>query len=136
MLSDTYVDDVISGADNLEDALKIQQQLCSLLKSGGFHLRKWNSNSKQLLNRIPEEDRDKINYFNLNQETMAKALGLFWDINTDNFCFKINFIFSETVTKRSLLSDLAKLFDSLGWLAPTTIKAKIIFQRLWKLHLD
>ena len=67
---------------------------------------------------------------------MAKALGLYWNNNTDSFCFKINFIFSETVTKRSLLSDLAKLFDSLGWLAPTTIKAKIIFQRLWKLHLD
>ena len=57
--SDTYVDDVISGADSFEDALKLQTDLCSLLKSGGFWLRKWKSNSKQLLQNIPEENREK-----------------------------------------------------------------------------
>ncbi|XP_059223359.1 uncharacterized protein LOC131997084 [Stomoxys calcitrans] len=37
---------------------------------------------------------------------------------------------------RSLLKDSARLFDPLGWLAPTTIMAKIMFQTLWREGLD
>jgi hypothetical protein len=39
------------------------------------------------------------------------------------------------MTKRVLLSELSKVFDPLGWLSPTTIKAKILCQELWKLKL-
>lgn len=42
----------------------------------------------------------------------------------------------KSPTKRSLLSDVAKLFDPLGWLAPVIIKAKIMFQALWLLKLE
>ena len=126
--SDTYVDDVISGADDFDTVLKLQQQLCSLLQSGGFRLRKWNSNSTNLLQHIPEEDREKKELFSIHQPNMAKALGIYWDTTNDYFCFSINFTFSSIITKSSLLSDAAKLFDPLGWLSPTTIVAKIIFQ--------
>lgn len=34
------------------------------------------------------------------------------------------------------MSDAAKLYDPLGWLAPTTILAKIEFQNLWLLGID
>lgn len=40
------------------------------------------------------------------------------------------------VTKRFLISDVAKTFDVLGWFAPCTIKMKILFQQLWELKLD
>ncbi len=42
--------------------------------------------------------------------------------------------------KQILTSDIAKIFDVLGWIhiAPITIKAKILLQRLWEegLHWD
>ena len=110
--------------------------MCSLLKSGGFWLRKWNSNSKQLLQNIPEEDRETKDLFSIQERNSAKALGLYWDTINDFFFFKINIEFSEIITKRRLLSEAAKLFDPLGWLAPTTIVAKIIFQELWKIKID
>ncbi len=42
----------------------------------------------------------------------------------------------ETLTKRGLVSDVAKTtktFDALGWFSPSTIKAKILMQQLWEL---
>lgn len=38
-------------------------------------------------------------------------------------------------TKRYLLSEISKLFDPLGWLAPLSTKLKLLFQILWKLNL-
>lgn len=35
------------------------------------------------------------------------------------------------VTKRTVLSQTARLFDPLGWLAPVTIAAKIMVQTAW-----
>ena len=36
------------------------------------------------------------------------------------------------VTKRALASDIAKVFDVLGWFSPATITMKILLQRLWE----
>lgn len=44
-----YVDDFIWSVDTVEQALDIQQQLVQLLSRGGFELRKWSSNSSQVL---------------------------------------------------------------------------------------
>ena len=38
---------------------------------------------------------------------------------------------TECMTKRSLVSDVAKTFDALGWYSPTIVKAKILLQALW-----
>ena len=35
------------------------------------------------------------------------------------------------MTKRALISDIAKIFDVLGWYSPTTVKANILLQLLW-----
>jgi len=40
------------------------------------------------------------------------------------------------VTKRTVLSLTAKLFDPLGWLSPTTVLAKIFIQSTWLLGVD
>lgn len=35
------------------------------------------------------------------------------------------------ITKRSILSDVARLFDPFGWLSPVVITAKVLIQKLW-----
>ena len=44
----------------------------------------------------------------------------------------------ETLTKRVLTSDIAEIFDVLGWIAPVTVKAEIVLQCLWEksVHWD
>ncbi|XP_017476923.1 PREDICTED: uncharacterized protein LOC108366940 [Rhagoletis zephyria] len=126
-LNDSYVDDITSGTDSITDTIELHQQLSNLSKRGGFNLRKWNSNSNELMNVIPPENRDNADAYKLKDENFVKALGLYWEISEDHLCFKLNFSFASTVTKGSMLSDAAKLFDPLGWLAPVTIVAKLCF---------
>lgn len=41
---DMYVDDFMSGAKNIDEAKKLKDQVCEILKSAGFNLRKWTTN--------------------------------------------------------------------------------------------
>ena len=47
-----------------------------------------------------------------------------------------NYPSSKNVTKRKLVSDVAKVFDVLGWFAPATVRMKILLQRLWEQNID
>ncbi|XP_075167525.1 uncharacterized protein LOC142239617 [Haematobia irritans] len=136
LMSDTYVDDIISGADSESEAKYIQGQLVSLLAAGGFNLRKWISNSRELMAHIPEDFRERTDTLDLNEANVVKALGLAWNTEQDSFSFHVNFESQCEVTKCSLLSDASKLYDPLGWLAPVTINAKIAFQKLWLEGID
>ena len=60
-----------------------------------------------------------------------------WNASTDTFKFNAPIdVVSSTLTKRQVLSQIAKLFDLAGWLAPVTIKAKILMQKIWKHKLS
>jgi hypothetical protein len=39
-------------------------------------------------------------------------------------------------SKQNILSNIVRIFDILGWIAPVVIHAKILIQRLWVLGLD
>lgn len=134
---DFYVDDVLSGCDSIEDALEAQSQLRSLMSSGGFNLRKWTANCEELLNHLPSEDLDCQVPLNINIDQHIKTLGIQWNPATDCFQFKIMLSnLAPTVTKRQFLSEAAKLYDPLGWLAPCVIIVKVMFQELWKTKLE
>lgn len=49
MLTDFYVDDLLSGTYDLPEAIDLQRQLRELSNSGGFNLRKWASNNDAIL---------------------------------------------------------------------------------------
>ncbi|KAL7299352.1 hypothetical protein TKK_0007924 [Trichogramma kaykai] len=52
-----YVDDFLSGADDLNTARARRDQFIHLLRAGGFVLKKWVANDPTLLDEIPPEDR-------------------------------------------------------------------------------
>ena len=47
-----YVDDCLTGADNIESAITLQRQLQDLFTCGGFLLRKWNSSEPSVEDAI------------------------------------------------------------------------------------
>nr|CAI5854727.1 unnamed protein product [Callosobruchus analis] len=49
-----FVDDIVSGANDISEALKLQSELISLLKCGGFELKKWMSNVPDLLQSVSQ----------------------------------------------------------------------------------
>ena len=81
---------------------------------------------------LPENLRENSNQDKLFDESyQIKALGVKWRPNTDQFCFQVTLEPITTFTKRSLLSDISKLFDPLGWLAPVIIIYKVLMQETW-----
>lgn len=127
-----YVDDFIYGADTIEKALQIQKETKRILETAGFNLRKWSANDQRLLDGIPLEDRETKSLLSFGDiEQSVKTLGIHWSPLDDNFHFQINVNNLTEYTKRTMLSNIAKIFDPLGWLSPCTIIAKLMIQKLW-----
>lgn len=131
-----YVDDVFGGADTIERAQDIVSQLRLLCTAGGFKLQKWTSNNSAVLKFIPEEEQICSKSIPIEDNLIVHALGLCWQPASDLFQFTLNVPSTEVITKRRILSTIAKLFDPLGLLSPITITAKILIQELWTLKLD
>ncbi|XP_055912786.1 uncharacterized protein LOC129946567 [Eupeodes corollae] len=134
---DFYVDDVMSGGNTMAECRKAQEQLNEMLSGAGFHLRKWAANNKKLLQHIPLELQNQQKIDVMKEETI-KTLGIHWNPLNDTFQFKVSLDTSvdTMLTKRKTLSEIAKLFDPLGWLAPVTVSAKILMQRIWKSEIN
>lgn len=135
ILEDFYVDDILSGAYDVSEALTLQSELRDLSSSAGLHLRKWASNHDALLQSIPPDDREIKTSLLIEFDDTIKSLGIHWDPCTDDFTFQSSLDSSTTSnTKRTILSEISKLFDPLGWLCPIIIQAKILMQQMWILN--
>lgn len=51
--TDVYMDDIVTRCSSINVAISLQVELQTLLKEGGFELRKWSSNNSTVLNLIP-----------------------------------------------------------------------------------
>ncbi|XP_032687426.1 uncharacterized protein LOC116851764 [Odontomachus brunneus] len=131
-----YVDDFIFSADDKVLARQTREQVVSLLKKGGFVLRKWASNLPELLDEIDATDHGRAQNRDLREDESLKILGLTWRPDRDIFQFTVKIAGSPGNTKRKILSDIAKFFDPLGWATPVIIHAKILMQRLWIAQCD
>ncbi|XP_076295805.1 uncharacterized protein LOC143216540 [Lasioglossum baleicum] len=130
---DLYVDDLLTGTDSIEDAKTLQRQIITLLKRGGLNIRQWASNEPELLSGLNEElIHPKI----LGDSTTMKTLGVSWDARRDTIRYSVQQTVTKEVTKRSVLSTIARIYDPLGLLGPITIVAKIFMQRLWALKIN
>ena len=67
-----------------------------------------------------------------NDENVISALGLIWDLSSDPSSLKVSPVGSDkSITKCSIVSSVAKLFEPLGRVSPVVINAKILIQVLW-----
>ena len=129
-----YVDDCLTGADSIDEAIGLHHQLLNLLAKGGFLLHKWSSSDPAVLRHISPELWDPQSTHHIpNPDGYTKTLGIEWNANLDHFRLTVASLQdTNNVTKRALISNIAKTFDALGWFSPTIIKAKILLQRLWE----
>ena len=154
--SSLYVDDLIAGADDVQDAFRFYIDSKSLMSAAGMNLRKWNSNSVELLNliggdnvqsletktddiQVSEEDESYAKATtgyspNVKDGNFVKLLGVLWNSSQDYLTFNLNELIeyakSLNASKRSILKLTAKIFDPLGFLSPFVIQMKILFQDL------
>ncbi|XP_011862847.1 PREDICTED: uncharacterized protein LOC105559283, partial [Vollenhovia emeryi] len=132
---DCYVDDIVTGAHSLHDAIALQTELRELCTAGGFPLRKWAASHSEILRGVPPNHRLQTPPHSWNNQGHA-TLGLRWHPKNDQFSFVIRPLTEVALTKRRVLAETARLFDPLGWLAPVIIRAKILIQSAWLQRID
>lgn len=130
---DFYVDDVLTGFPDKEVAKIRCIELANILASGGFHLRKWRSNTPEILKNLKSSAyADQSEELEFGDGDVTKTLGLVWFSTVDKLSFKINVGTNGEITKRSMLSCISRLFDPLSLVSPCVILAKVMLQRLWQ----
>ncbi|XP_066585627.1 uncharacterized protein [Prorops nasuta] len=130
----SYIDDIFLGEDNESEVQAQRDELIGLLATAGMELGKWSSNRSSLLQGLCNEEAIELP---TTSGEIVGALGLKWDTKTDTFRFRPSLPpISHIVTKRTVLSDTARLFDPLGFIAPILVRAKILLQDLWINQLD
>ncbi|XP_014356362.2 uncharacterized protein LOC106709163 [Papilio machaon] len=130
--NDLYMDDLMTGCETESEAIIIFEELSNLMKLGGFQFQKWSSNSNTLLELIGQDGMTDNQSIPIKLDETLKILGMTWNRCEDRFEYVVKLPpLSTPVTKRKVLSDIAMLFDPLGWVAPTIITAKAFIQKLW-----
>ncbi|XP_050540356.1 uncharacterized protein LOC126904996 [Daktulosphaira vitifoliae] len=135
--TDFYVDDYLGGANTIEEAITLRDQIIKITDSAGFTLRKWISNEPSLLSTIKNISNDPHYVMNIDGSAI-KTLGLLWSPWDDYYQYKYNDIESskQSSSKRTILSTIATIFDPLGLIGPVVVSAKKIMQQLWQLKTD
>ncbi|MCP3664654.1 MAG: hypothetical protein GY696_19550, partial [Gammaproteobacteria bacterium] len=122
-----YVDNAMMGVNTIEEANEMYQESKKLFASVKFNLREYNSNNQEFLKMIPEEDRAK-------DEQPTKLLGLVWNTLSDEIQvggpYQIGM--KGPVTKRTVLQQVASIFDPMGFVTPVTLPGKLMIQSLWQ----
>lgn len=112
-----YIDDALCGAHTIEEGRLLCKELVKLLQSGGFDAHKWCTNEPAIIEEIPK------NFWGTNfdveysaDKAVVKTLGVVWNVPQDRFSFRILPPVEpyQPVTRKRVLSEIAKFFDPLG----------------------
>ncbi len=145
-----YVDDLVSGGKATEEVKELYEKAKTRMATGGFKLRKWLTNDAVLRKHINENESASVtekvtrldDFQTYVQASLGipldnscdKVLGLIWDCEDDLIKFDllklVESLKRKNLTKRNLLSTLAKMFDPLGLVSCVIVIMKILFQQL------
>ena len=160
VVSSIYVDDFASSFQTEKEAFEMYQKLKKHFLSGGFNFRKFATNKAELLDNIEKEERtyksnqdvseneNVLSFENAKQVTThvirdnknLKVLGIPWDKDKDKFL--INFAsfnegaVKEKITKRVVISTIARFYDPLALLVPIIVPLKQLFQQICKIKIS
>ena len=72
----------------------------------------------------------------MTESETLKVLGMKWDFKSDMFFINDPSFQSNCVTKRSILSAIARIFDPCGFLSPVSIIGRILVQEAWEANMS
>ena len=134
-----YVDDLISGGTTVENTQRLKKSCVAIFGEAKFDLHKRHSNNPALeVETKPLEAETKpleaIETSYAKEQLGVKPgetslLGVPWDKKKDTI--KVNFPDSlKEITRRSVLGNIAKIYDPLGIVSPTTLQGKFIYREI------
>ena len=130
ILENLYVDNVTMGSESVNEAYQIFVESTNIFRKASMNLREWVSNSQEFLDCLPDD-----------QKVMGCVIGLFgmlWNRIEDYIQIAdVNIPSSNvTITKREVLSFVAKIYDPLGLITPVSFHGRVFLQSLWKHKLS
>ena len=131
---DFYVDDGLKSVPSATEASALIKSTKSLLAKGGFNLHKFISNSKEVIEAIPKEQRASgIKELDLSRDILPieRALGVQWCVQSDALQFRV-VLKDKPLTRRGILASISSIYDPLGLAAPFLLQGKQILQDLYK----
>ncbi|XP_062551469.1 uncharacterized protein LOC134216626 [Armigeres subalbatus] len=134
-----YVDDMLVSVNSEAEALQLAKDVLFIHQQGGFKMRSWISNSSTVMQALNGSDSSDRN-LDLNKEAVVeKVLGMWWNIESDQFQFKLSKRRHEDLlsgvkipTKREILSMLMSIYDPLGLIANFLMPLKLLLQEVWR----
>ncbi|GFV75541.1 DUF1758 domain-containing protein [Trichonephila clavipes] len=105
------MDDIVSGAPNLETAQQLHSQLKDALQSCGMNLHKWSSNSPELLNSSLSSDVEHS--FSTDIKLSVKTLGISWKPFENCLAETDTLNAKHIYTKREVLSVIVLSYTTL-----------------------
>ncbi|XP_071481170.1 uncharacterized protein [Diadema antillarum] len=136
IMHDTYMDDICASVPTVTEAEELSRSIDKVLADGGFKVKGWRSNKEFSRGHDGNAEKPRL----LKTITDEKVLGVVWENDSDTFSYKVKLnedaIQAIKMTKRSILSQVARIFDPIGFATPIVIRAKIGLQRLWEEGLN
>ena len=123
-----YVDNLFVGSTDSESTYKKVVDATHVMSKAGMKLCQWSSNDPDLNRRLVDDG------VQVESDRVVKVLGLQWDTESDTLHLpavppaKPDVV----VTKRVILSFVAKVWDPLGFASPLGVQGKVLMQ---KIHL-
>ena len=124
---DFYVDDGLKSPPGSKQSIDLLQRTQGMLATANLRLHKIASNDEDPTQAFPSEDRaSELCNLDLNNDTkpIQRSLGVYWDLETDTFTFKVS-DGNKPFTRRVVLSVINSLFDPLGKMLLRTMFAHL-----------
>ncbi|PFX13132.1 hypothetical protein AWC38_SpisGene22811 [Stylophora pistillata] len=128
----TYMDGSIDRLESDDEGVEVGRELKALWRVAGMQARKWISNSPKVIEGIPSEEHATKIVINSGQDLITKTVGISWNSTEDLFIVAASPVSPEfQATKRNVLGKVGTIFDSLGFVCPYVVVAKILLEELW-----
>ena len=134
----TYMDDICDSVRSKEEARNLTKSIDIVLETGGFRVKGWLWNNTEKSNTDEEETKEATILEGANED---KVLGVTWNCRIDKFTFKVKPRLTQSqvpmiLSERKILSQVAQIYNPIGFASAFLIKAKIGLQELWQKGID
>lgn len=133
-----YVDDCLASFRTPQEAIKVMNEVIKIHDHANFEIRKFVSNSDEVLKGLPIDriDSSKLIPLDIEEPSYQKVLGILWNTENDQLVYTFDCpTSSDILTKRKLLSIVARVYDPIGLISNVTIECRIILQDLWRIEI-
>ncbi|XP_055604650.1 uncharacterized protein LOC129752888 [Uranotaenia lowii] len=135
-----YVDDYVDSFETLEEASAVSSQVRMIHAAGGFNIRGWRSNYKEVLESLGENAAQHPKTLDLESRNYERVLGMHWLPEEDLLAYSTSLPLElrdvitkgDHPTKRQVLRCLMSFFDPLGILAAFVLHGKVLLQDIWR----